>query len=137
MNEAESFEAETRFESDLRAAMASEPAGAELRRRILEQATSRSRKSTGAPADWLAAFDPRNWRLPVLVELGAVAAAASLAVGVFAGASGLVPSSLALDSTATTTVAANDSTYDTGSAVDLVALAYEGNGTGGLTGGSQ
>jgi len=135
MNEAESFEAEMRFENDLRAAMASEPAGAELRRRILEGATPRGQKSSGTLADWLAAFDPRNWRLPVLVELGAVAAAASLAVGVFAGASGLVPSGLALDST-TTTVAANDTATDSG-AVDLVTLAYEGNGTGGLTGGSQ
>jgi hypothetical protein len=103
-----------RFEADLRAAMAAEPVGNDLKRRIMERATPRARKSVGA--GWLAALDPRNWRLPMLVEIGAVAAAASLAVGVFVGANNNVfGSSMAT----TTTVASADNT------VDLVALAYD------------
>ncbi|HEY4163737.1 MAG TPA: hypothetical protein VGM59_11790 [Dongiaceae bacterium] len=104
---------EERFETDLRAAMAPEPVGNALRRRIMERATPRARKMHAGPG-WLAVLDPRNWRLPVLVELGACAAAASLAVGIFMGASGDV-----LGTTMTTTVASADST------VDLVALAYD------------
>ena len=124
---------EERFEADLRAAMAPEPASDELRRRVLAGAVPRRQRTNGrhmnghrpggALAGWLAAFDPRNWlgnwRMPVLVELGALAAAASLAVGIFAGASGLMLS------TSTTASASTDNT------VDLVALAYEGTGTTG------
>jgi hypothetical protein len=54
-----------------------------------------------------------------LVEIGAAAAVASLAIGVFTGASGIVPSSVMLG---TTTVASAD-TSDT--SVDLVTLAYD------------
>jgi hypothetical protein len=103
---------EERFEADLRAAMRAEPASARLRHRILARATPRSRNASGALPRWLAAIDPRNWRLPVLVELGALAAAASLAVGVFIGASGDVLGT-------STTSASADTT------VDLVALAYD------------
>lgn len=119
---------EDRFETDLRAAMASEPAGAELRRRVLERATPRSRRAPGGSGGWLGLIDPRNWRLPALVELGALAAAASLAVGVFAGASGFVLG------TSATTAAANP-----GTTVDLVALAYDDSSIAGdsTTGGSQ
>jgi hypothetical protein len=111
---------EEKFEVELRAALAPEPASLALRQRILAQATAENR--TRKRAGWLAAFDPRSWRL---LELGSLAAAASLAIGVFAGASGLVP-----DSGTTTTVAGNDS-----GAVDLVALAYDD--TGGLSGDMQ
>lgn len=105
------MEEEDRFEADLRAAMAPEPASPALRQRILVQVTQENRapKRSG----WLAALDPRGWRL---LELGSLAAAASLAIGIFAGASGLVP-----DSSTTTTVAGNDSS----NTVDLVALAYD------------
>ena len=109
---------EERFEADLRAAMAPEPAGAELRRRILEQAVPRNRVSPRKQAGWAMLLDPRNWRLPVLVELGAVAAAASLAVGVFAGANGLVPNAFMLGTATTATTASASS-----NSVDLVALA--------------
>jgi hypothetical protein len=109
---------EERFEADLRAAMAVQPAGDQLRRRILERATPRAqmahtRKAADTQSGWLAALDPRNWRLPVLVELGAFAAAASLAIGVFIGASGYV------FGTTMVTAPSADST------VDLVALAYD------------
>ena len=108
-----------RFEADLRAAMAPEPASLALRQRVLAQATPESRSAKRARSGWLAALDPRNWPESWrLLELGSLAAAASLAVGIFAGASGLVPDA------ATTTVAANDS-----NTVDLVALAYDGSGT--------
>lgn len=102
---------EERFEMDLRAALAPEPASLALRQRILVQATQENRgaKKLG----WLSALNPRGWRL---LEMGALAAAASLAIGIFAGASGLMPDS----STATTTLASND-----GGTVDLVALAYD------------
>jgi hypothetical protein len=103
---------EEKFEADLRAALASEPASLALRQRILAQATQENRSGKGARSGWLAALDPRNWRL---LELGSLAAAASLAIGIFAGASGLVP-----DNGTTATLAANDS-----STVDLVALAYD------------
>jgi anti-sigma factor RsiW len=103
---------EERFEADLRAALAPEPASLALRQRILAQATQENRRPKSALPGWLAALDPRSWRL---LELGSLAAAASLAIGIFAGASGLVP-----DSSTTTTVASND-----GSTVDLVALAYD------------
>ena len=103
---------EEKFEADLRAAMASEPASLALRQRILAQATQENRAPKSALPGWLAALDPRSWRL---VELGSLAAAASLAIGIFAGASGLVP-----DSSTATTVASNDS-----GTVDLVALAYD------------
>ena len=114
---------EERFEADLRAAMRAEPAGAHLRHRILARATprsrnARSRATSGDQPRWLAVLDPRNWRLPVLVELGAVAAAASLAVGIFIGASGDV-----LGTTATMASSGTDST------VDLVALAYDDTST--------
>jgi hypothetical protein len=101
--------------------LAPEPASLALRQRILVQATQESRtpKRTG----WLAALDPRGWRL---LELGSLAAAASLAIGIFAGASGLVPDS----GTATTTIASNES-----GTVDLVALAYDD--TSGLSGDMQ
>ena len=109
---------EEKFEMNLRAALAPEPASAALRQRILAQAVAGNRTVKSALPGWLAAFDPRSWRL---LEVGALAAAASLAIGVFAGASGLVP-----DATTTTTVAANDS-----STVDLVALAYDDSGVPG------
>ena len=109
---------EERFEADLRAALAPEPASAALRQRVLVQATQESRTPKGVFSGWRAALDPRGWRL---LELGGLAAAASLAVGIFAGASGLVP-----DSTAVTTVASNDS-----GTVDLVALAYDDSGLSG------
>lgn len=101
---------EEQFESDLRAAMSAEPASADLRHRVLAQAMPGNRRA--ANPGWLAAFDPRNWRMPVLVELGALAAAASLAIGVFAGASGFV--------LGTTTASADES-----GTIDLVALAYD------------
>jgi hypothetical protein len=104
---------EERFEADLRAAMAPEPAGTALRQRILAQATQDNRTPKGARPGWLAALDPRSWRL---LELSSLAAAASLAVGIFAGASGLVP-----DTGAASTIANND----TGGTVDLVELAYD------------
>jgi hypothetical protein len=104
-------EEEERFEADLRAAMAPEPASSALRQRILVQVTQEPR--TPKRSGWLAALDPRGWRL---LELGSLAAAASLAIGIFAGASGLVP-----DSGTTATVASNDSS----NTVDLVALAYD------------
>jgi len=110
-----------RFEADLRSAMAPEAAGAALRRRILEQATEENRKRS--LSGWLSALGFQGFRFPMLVELGALAAAASLAVGVFAGASGLV-----LSTTGTTTVASNDTSSTT---VDLVALAYEDTSTSG------
>jgi hypothetical protein len=101
---------EERFEADLRAAMASEPASLALRQRILAQATQENH--TPKRAGWLGALDPRSWRL---LELSSLAAAASLAIGIFAGASGLVP-----DGSAATTLADNG-----GATVDLVALAYD------------
>lgn len=104
------------FETDLRAAMAPEPASLALRQRVLVQATAENRAPKGARG-WLAALDPRGWRV---LQLGAVAAAASLAIGIFAGASGLVP-----DSATETTMAANDGTFD------LVALAYDDTGLSG------
>jgi hypothetical protein len=114
---------EERFEADLRSALAPEPASADLRRRVLEQAMPRNqRPARGGNAlggNWRALFDPRNWRIPALVEIGAAAAVASLAIGVFTGASGIVPSSVMLG---TTTVASAD-TSDT--SVDLVTLAYD------------
>lgn len=103
---------EERFEADLRAALAPDPAGIALRQRILAQATQENRTVKGGWPGWLAALDPRSWRL---LELGSLAAAASLAIGIFAGASGLVP-----DSGTATTLASNDS-----GTVDLVALAYD------------
>ena len=109
---------EEKFEADLRAALASEPASAALRHRVLAQATQENRAPKGVLSGWRAALDPRGWRL---LELGSLAAAASLAVGIFAGASGLVP-----DSTSVTTVASNDS-----GTVDLVALAYDDSGLSG------
>lgn len=107
---------EERFEAELRAAMAPERASLALRQRILVQATEENRapKRRG----WFAALDPRGWRL---LELSSLAAAASLAVGIFAGASGLVPD------TGTTTVVATE----TGGTVDLVALAYDDSGLSG------
>jgi hypothetical protein len=111
---------EEKFEADLLAAMAAEPASTALRQRILAQATQENR--TAKRPRWLAALDPRSWRL---LELGSLAAAASLAIGIFAGASGLVP-----DGSPTTTLASNDS-----STVDLVALAYDD--TSGLSGDLQ
>ena len=102
---------EERFEADLRAALAPEPASLALRQRVLVQATQENR--TPKRSGWRAALDPRGWRL---LELGSLAAAASLAIGIFAGASGLVP-----DSSTTITVAGNDSN----NTVDLVALAYD------------
>ena len=104
---------EEKFELDLRAALAPEPASLALRQRILVEATQKPRAAKGGWLSWLAAFDPRSWRL---LEMGALAAAASLAIGIFAGASGLMP-----DGTTTTTLASNDG----GSTVDLVALAYD------------
>jgi hypothetical protein len=117
MDREERFESD-RFENDLRAAMAPGSAGDPLRRRILELATPRARMARSAGR--LAAIDPRNWRLPVLLELGAFAAAASLAVGVFIGASGYV-----LGTTITTTASAD-------STVDLVALAYDDSSDAGV-----
>jgi hypothetical protein len=105
---------EERFEMDLRAALAPEPASPALRQRILVQAVQENRKAKSGWSGWLAALDPRSWRL---LEMGALAAAASLAIGIFAGASGLMPDS---STTATTTLASND-----GGTVDLVALAYD------------
>jgi anti-sigma-K factor RskA len=127
---------EERFEADLRAAMAPEPAGADLKRRILEQAVPRNRTAARKQAGWAMLLDPRNWRLPVLVELGAVAAAASLAVGVFAGANGLLPNEFALGTAATNTASTGSNS------VDLVALAYDDSSTstdlaGGISGGLQ
>ena len=113
---------EERFEAELRAAMAPEPASLALRQRILAQATQENREPKRS--GWRAALDPRSWRL---LELSSLAAAASLAIGIFAGASGLVPDS----GTTTTTVAGNDSS----SAVDLVALAYDDSN--GLSGDMQ
>ena len=111
---------EEKFEAALRAALAPESASLALRQRILAQATQENLKPKHA--GWRAAFDLRSWRL---LELGSLAAAASLAIGVFAGASGLVP-----DSSTTTTVAVNDS-----GTVDLVALAYDDSS--GLSGDMQ
>ena len=104
---------EEKFELDLRAALAPEPASLALRQRILVQATQENRRAKGGKLGWLSALDPRSWRL---LEMGALAAAASLAIGIFAGASGLMP-----DSSTTTTLASNDGS----STVDLVALAYD------------
>jgi len=104
---------EEKFEADLRAALAPEPASLALRQRILAQAVQENRAAKGVLSGWLSALDPRSWRL---LEMGALAAAASLAIGIFAGASGLVP-----DTSGTTVVASNDSS----STVDLVALAYD------------
>lgn len=107
---------EQRFELDLRAAMAPEPASAELRRRVMEQAMPRNRRpQPGGIAGWFAGFDFRNWRL---AELGAAAAVASLAVGIFVGANGMLGADAG-----TTTVASDDS------AIDLVALAYDNSNT--------
>jgi hypothetical protein len=108
---------EEKFEAELRAAFAPEPASLALRQRILVQATEENRNPKRA--GWFAAFDLRSWRL---LELGSLAAAASLAVGVFAGASGLVP-----DSGTAAAVAGSDN-----GTVDLVALAYDD--TSGLSG---
>jgi len=116
---------EERFEADLRAALAPEPASADLRRRVLEQAMPGNQRPARGNNDWKALFNPLNWRIPTLVEIGAAAAVASLAVGIFFGASGLVPSSVMLGST-TTTVASNDSSYGS---VDLVTLAYDSSGS--------
>jgi hypothetical protein len=102
---------EERFEADLRAALAPEPASLALRQRVLAQAMHENRTATRGQPGWLTMLDPRNWRL---LELGGLAATASLAVGIFAGANGLMP-----DAT-TTTLASNDS-----NTVDLVALAYD------------
>jgi len=115
---------EEKFEAALRSAMAPEPASLALRQRVLAQATQENRapKRSG----WRAALDPRGWRF---LELGSLAAAASLAIGIFAGASGLVPDSVTV--TTTTTVASNDGS----NTVDLVALAYDD--TSGLSGDMQ
>src|SRR4051812_47706557 len=107
---------EERFEADLRAVLAPEPASLALRQRILAQATQENLKPRSALPGWLAGLDPRGWRM---LELGTLAAAASLAIGVFAGANGLVP-----DSATTTTVASSSDSTD-GGTVDLVALAYD------------
>ncbi len=132
---------EERFEMDLRAALAPEPASADLRRRVLEQAMPRNqRPARGGNAlgstlggGWRALFDPRNWRIPALVEIGGAAAVASLAVGIFAGASGLVPSSVLLDASGSTATTASLDTSD--GSVDLVALAYDN--TSGIAGDLQ
>src|ERR1700761_1934757 len=109
---------EERFELDLRTALAPAPAGADLRRRVLEQAVPRNQRPARGGGDWRALFNPRNWRIPALVEIGGAAAVASLAIGIFAGASGLLPSNMMLDSSAgTTTVASADSSD---ASVDLV-----------------
>jgi anti-sigma-K factor RskA len=122
------------FELDLRAALAPEPASADLRRRVLEQAMPYNQRPARTGTGWKALFDPRSWRIPALVEIGAAAAVASLAVGVFAGASGIVPSGLMLDSdNATTTVASADDSSD--GSVDLVTLAYDN--TSGIAGDLQ
>ena len=122
---------EQRFEADLRAALAPEPASGELRRRILAevqlqdaQRGTRSGSAGNARPGWLSWLDPQEWSGGWfgrwrLVEFGALAAAASLAFGIFAGASGFVPDGAA--------VASNDS----GSTVDLVALAYDNSGVSG------
>ena len=124
---------EERFEMDLRAALAPQPAGADLRRRVLEQAMPFNQRPTRSN-DWRAVFNPRNWRIPMLVEIGAAAAVASLAVGIFAGASGFVPSGLTLDnSNSPTTVASADDSSD--GSIDLVSLAY--NDTSGIAGDMQ
>jgi hypothetical protein len=107
---------EEKFEAALRAALAPEPASLALRQRVLAQATQENRRAKSSGFGWLSALDPRSWRF---LELGALAAAASLAIGVFAGASGLVP-----DSSSTRAVASND-----GGTVDLVALAYDDSST--------
>lgn len=123
---------EERFERDLRAALAPAPASADLRRRVLEQAMPRNQRPARSGGGWRALFDPRNWRIPTLMEIGGAAAVASLAVGIYFGASGLVPSGIMLGSTATTTVAS----ADTGaSSVDLVTIAYDN--TSGLAGDLQ
>ena len=128
---------EERFEMDLRAALAPEPASVDLRRRVLEQAMPRNqqpaRGSSALGSDWHALFNPRNWRIPALVEIGAAAAVASLAIGIFAGASGMVPSGMMLDSNSGATTVAS---ADTGNgSIDLVSLAY--NDTSGLAGDLQ
>jgi hypothetical protein len=123
---------EERFELDLRAAMAPEAASADLRRRVLAQAMPYNQRPARSGAGWKALFDPRSWRIPTLVEIGGAAAVASLAVGIFAGANGLVPSSVMLDSNTTTTVASADSSD---SSVDLVTLAYDN--TSGIAGDLQ
>jgi hypothetical protein len=110
---------EERFEADLRAARrpsrpASPCASAFWRRRCRRIARRRARCRAGSRR-WTRA----GWRL---LELGSLAAAASLAIGIFAGASGLVPDS----SGTAATVASNDS-----STVDLVALAYDDSGISG------
>jgi hypothetical protein len=123
---------EERFEMDLRAALAPEPASADLRRRVLEQAMPGNRQPARRGGGWRALFDPRNWRIPALIEIGAAAVVASLAVGIFAGASGLVPSGFVPGDSTTTTVAS----ADTGDgSVDLVALAYDN--TSGIAGDLQ
>jgi hypothetical protein len=121
---------EERFEMDLRAALAPEPASADLRRRVLEQAMPYNQRPARGSKDWRALFDPRSWRIPTLIEVGGAAAVASLAVGIFVGASGLVPSGLVLDDTGTVASA------DTGDgSIDLVALAYDN--TSGIAGDFQ
>jgi hypothetical protein len=119
------FEFDPVFEADLRAVMVPEAAGAALRHRILVAATEKNRRSAGGLMGWLAALDPREWRFPALMELGAAAAAASLAIGIFAGANGLV-------TTATTTTVASTTDEQTAQ-VDLVALAYENSGVSATT----
>jgi hypothetical protein len=116
---------EERFEMDLRAALAPEPAGADLRRRVLEQAMPHNQRPARGNNDWSAWFNPRNWRIPTLVEIGGAAAVASLAVGIFFGASGLVPNRLMPGATTTTVASADDGS------VDLVALAYDSSGIAG------
>ena len=124
---------EQRFEADLRAALAPEPASGELRRRILAevqlqgaQRGNRSGSAGNARPGWLSRLDPQgwfgSWRL---VEFGALAAAASLAFGIFAGASGFVPDGTMLGGTATVAASDGDGT------VDLVALAYDSSGVTG------
>jgi len=124
---------EERFEMDLRAALAPEPASADLRRRVLEQAMPRNQRPARGRNDWRALFDPRNWRIPTLVEIGSAAAVASLAIGVFAGASGLLPSSVMLDGSSAGMVASNDTSSD--GSIDLVTLAYDN--TSGIAGDLQ
>jgi len=122
---------EERFEADLRAALAPEPASADLRRRVLEQAMPRNQGPVRG-SGWRALFDPRNWRIPTLVEVGAAAGVASLAIGIFAGASGMVPSRMMLGTATTTTVASNETSDGS---VDLVTLAYDN--TSGIAGDLQ
>ena len=110
-----------RFEMDLRAALAPEPASADLRRRLLEQAMPRNQRPAHRGNDWRALFNPLNWRIPTLMEIGAAAAIASLAVGIFFGASGLVPNNMMLGSTTTTVASAGTSD----SSIDLVTIAYD------------